>query len=489
MHIVFAASECSPWAKTGGLGEVMGALPRQIADLGHQVTVFLPYYRQVRERLVAEGAPEHNVAIESLTIPFGYYSRFATILDGGKADGVQMYFVDCPEMFDRESLYAVPSGEYADNWERFGLFCRAVLEATKQLGVPDVFHLHDWQAALVPVYLKTLYAGDPVLRNRPTVLSIHNAGYQGLYPPQTTEKLLFPWDIFTMDRLEHYDKFNFLKGGIVYSDLLTTVSPRYAQEIQTSEFGEGLEGALRKRAADLVGILNGVDYVEWNPAADGNIAAHYSPENLAGKAECRRDLLHAFGAGTVSDSTAVLGMVTRLATQKGIDLLEKIAVQLMKEDVVLVVLGTGEQYYENLLRSLAFEFPDRVLVKIAYDDMLAHKVEAGSDMFLMPSHYEPCGLNQIYSLKYGTPPVVRGTGGLEDTVEEWDPEARNGTGFKFHSYKPEDFLTAIQRALAVFKDKDAWHQLMRDGMAKDYSWTRSAAEYVEVYERVARAKS
>jgi starch synthase len=337
--------------------------------------------------------------------------------------------------------------------------------------------------------LKTLYAGDPVLRNRPTVLTIHNAGYQGLYPPQTTEKLLFPWDIFTMDRLEHYDKFNFLKGGIVYSDLLTTVSPRYAQEIQTAEFGEGMEGVLLKRAADLVGILNGVDYAKWNPAADGNIAAHYSPENLTGKAECRRDLLHAFGAGTVSESTAVLGMVTRLATQKGIDLLEKIAVQLMKEDVVLVVLGTGELYYENLLRSLAFEFPDRVLVKIAYDDMLAHKVEAGADMFLMPSHYEPCGLNQIYSLKYGTPPVVRGTGGLEDTVQEWDPERRTGTGFKFHSYKPEDFLTAIQRALAVFKDKDAWHQLMRDGMAKNYSWTRSAAEYVEVYERVARAKS
>jgi starch synthase len=489
MQIVFAASECAPWARTGGLGEVVGALSRQIAGLGHNATVYLPYYRQVRERLVRDEAPELEVAIPSLTIPFGYYNRFASILNGGVHDGVQIYFVDCPEMFDRESLYAVPSGEYADNWERFGLFCRAVLEATKQLGVPDVFHVHDWQAGLIPVYLKTVYANDPALRNRATVLTIHNAGYQGLYPPQTTEKLLFPWEIFTMDRVEHYDKFNFLKGGIVYSDLLTTVSPRYAQEIQTTEFGEGLEGALRKRAADLMGILNGVDYAQWNPAADGNIAAHYSPENLAGKAECRRDLLHAFGAGTVNESTAVLGMVTRLATQKGIDLVEQISGELLHENVVLVALGTGEAYYENLFRSLAAHYSGRVMVKIAYDDMLAHKVEAGSDMFLMPSHYEPCGLNQFYSLKYGTVPVVRGTGGLEDTVEEWDPATRKGTGFKFHGYKPEDFLAAIRRGLTAFEEKDSWHHLMRNGMAQDYSWGRSAAEYVEVYERVARARS
>ena len=484
MHVVFAASECAPWARTGGLGEVVGSLSRQMAGLGHQVTVYLPYYRQVREQV-----PDRTYAIQSVTIPFRYYSRFASILDGGVHDGVQVYFVDCPEMFDRESLYAVPSGEYADNWERFGLFCRAVLEATKQLGVPDLFHVHDWQAALIPVYLKVLYANDPALRHCATVLTIHNAGYQGLYPPQTTERLLFPWDIFTMDRLEHFDRFNFLKGGIVYSDLLTTVSPRYAEEIQTAEFGEGLEGVLHKRAADLVGILNGIDYAQWNPAKDGNIAAHFSQEDLEGKAECRRDLLHAFGAGPVRDTTAVLGMVTRLATQKGIDFLEKIAGDLLHEDVVLVGLGTGETYYENFFRSLAAHYPGRVMVKIAYDDMLAHKVEAGSDMFLMPSRYEPCGLNQFYSLKYGTPPVVRGTGGLEDTVEEWDAEAKTGTGFKFHGYRPADFLAAIQRALTAWRDKDGWQHLMRNGMAQDYSWGRSAEQYEAVYERVAREKS
>lgn len=484
MHIVCAASECAPWARTGGLGEVVGALPRQIVSLGHEVTVYLPYYRQVREK-----APEKKYAIRSITIPFQYYSRFAAILDGGIHDGVRVYFVDCPEMFDREALYATSTAEYADNWERFGLFCRAVLEATKQLGVPDVFHLHDWQTSLISVYLRTLYYFDPALRNRGTVLTIHNAGYQGTYPPVTVERLLFPWDIFTMDRVEHYDRFNFLKGGIVYSDLLTTVSPRYAEEIQTPEFGEGLETVLQRRAGDLVGILNGVDYTQWNPATDGNIAAHYTPENLGGKGQCRKDLLHAFGAGPVSESTAVLGMVTRLATQKGLDLLERIVPELLREDVVLVALGSGELYYENLFRSMAAQFPGRVMVKIAYDDTLAHKVEAGSDIFLMPSRYEPCGLNQFYSLKYGTVPVVRGTGGLEDTVQEWNPDSRTGTGFKFHGYRPEDFLAAIRRALEVFPDKEAWQALMRNGMEQEYSWERSAREYVEAYERVARARS
>ncbi|HEX4005152.1 MAG TPA: glycogen synthase GlgA [Acidobacteriaceae bacterium] len=484
MQIAFVAPECAPWASTGGLGEVMRALPRQIASMGHKVAVYLPYYRQVREQ-----APERTYAIRSLTIPYSYYSRFAAVLDGGVEDGVQTYFIDCPELFDREGLYAGATGEYTDNWERFGLLCRAVLEAVKQLGVPDVFHVHDWQAALVPVYLRTLYTYDPLLRNRGAVLTIHNAGYQGMFPAQTTERLLFPWEIFTMDRLEHYDHFNFLKGGIAYADLITTVSPRYASEIQTAEYGEGLEGLLQKRSTDLVGILNGVDYQRWNPAADGNIAAHYSPENLAGKAECRKDLLHAFGAGAVNDATAVLGMVTRLATQKGIDLLEQIAEPLLRENVVLVALAEGEAYYEKVMRSMAERFSGRVLVKIAYDDTLAHKVEAGADMFLMPSRYEPCGLNQIYSMKYGTVPVVRATGGLDDTVEPWNAETRKGTGFKFQGYRPEDFLGAIRQALQLFEDKDAWHTLMRNGMARDYSWGRSAAEYVEAYERVARAKS
>ncbi|MGB6159674.1 MAG: glycogen synthase GlgA [Acidobacteriaceae bacterium] len=484
MQIVFAASECSPWAKTGGLGEVVRALPRQIAALGHKATVYIPYYRQVREQ-----APEKHYAVRSITIPFQNYNRFAAILDGGVHDGVQMYFVDCPELFDREFLYGTPSGEYQDNWERFGLFCRAVLEGSKLLGAPDLFHVHDWQAALLPVYLRTLYYYDPILRNRGTLLTIHNAGYQGRYSAATVEKLLFPWEIYMPQRGEHSGQFNFLKAGIVYADRLTTVSPRYAEEIQTPEYGMTLDEVLRKRAADLRGILNGVDYQQWNPANDGNIAAHYTPENLSGKAECRRDLLHAFGAGRVDDATAVLGMVTRLTTQKGLDLIGEITEPLMQENVVLVALGNGEEYYESLLRSLAAKFPGKLMVHIGYDTTLAHKVEAGSDVFLMPSRYEPCGLSQFYAMKYGTVPVVHGTGGLESTVEEWNADARTGTGFKFHGYSADHFLAAIQRALGVFADKAAWQTLMRNGMAQDFSWVKPAAEYVEVYQQVVEGRS
>jgi starch synthase len=484
MKIAFVASECVPWASSGGLGEVVGALPPQLVKLGHDVSVYLPYYRQVREK-----APEKKYLIRSLTIPFQNYDRFAAVLDGGVQEGVQFYFVSCPELFDREWLYGSPAGEYRDNRERYGLFCRAVLEASKQLGEPDIFHVHDWQTAILPVYLRTLYYFDPVLRNRGTVLTIHNAGFQGSFPADTVEKLLFPWEIFTMERVEFYNQFSFLKGGIVYADLLTTVSRRYAEEIQTPEFGQGLEGALHKRAADLVGILNGVDYTKWNPANDGNIAAHYTPQNLSGKVECRRDLLHAFGAGQVSESTAVLGMVSRLITQKGIDLLEKTLDNLMQEDVVLVTLGSGESYYENMLRSMAARHAGRMHVRIAWDEMLAHKVQAGSDILLMPSRYEPCGLNQMHAMKYGTVPVVRATGGLDDSVEEWNPEKGTGTGFKFHGYEPSEFLAAIRRALSLFPDKDSWQLLMRNGMGREYSWSRSAEQYVEVYERVARTRS
>jgi starch synthase len=485
MHIVFAASECIPYVKTGGLADVIGALPKEIAALGHRVTVYLPYYRQVREK-----APEKKPAIRSITIPFEYYNRFVTILDGGVHEGVQIYFVDCPELFDRESLYATPTGDYLDNWERFALFSRAVLEAAKQLGVPDIFHVHDWQSAMIPVYLRTVYYFDPALRNTGCVLTIHNAGYQGWFPPQTTERLLLPWDIFTMDKVEQFDTFNYLKGGIVYSDAITTVSRKYAEEIKTPEFGNGLDSVLRSRGADLHGILNGVDYTLWSPETDHNIAAHYTPKKLAGKLECRRDLLHAFGASNISDATPVLGIVSRFATQKGFDLIAQIANRLLNEDVFLVALGTGEPYYEGLFRSLHEQYQGRISVRVGYDDALAHKVEAGSDIFLMPSRYEPCGLNQIYSLKYGTVPVVHATGGLDDTVEEWNGEAKSGTGFKFHDQNADSFLAAVHRATDLFRDdKSAWTTLMRNGMGKDYSWKEPARQYAALYEEVARRRS
>jgi starch synthase len=485
VHIVFAASECVPFAKTGGLADVVGALAPQLAKLGHRVTVYLPFYARVRPHVKGET----QYAVESITIPFTYYNRFVGIVDGGLREGVQYYFVDCPELYDRQDLYGTRGGDYADNAERFALFCRAVLEASKQLGVPDIFHVHDWQAALIPVYLRTVYSADPALRGARTVLTIHNAGYQGTFPPSTTAQLLFPWDLFRLDRLEHYDKFNFLKGGMVYSDLLTTVSRKYAEEIQTPEFGEGLDSILRGRAADLLGILNGVDYAHWDPATDGNLAAHYSPKDLKGKRECRADLLHAFGLEDVADSTPVIGIVSRFVTQKGFDLVEQIAGQLSDSAVAVVALGTGEPVYEKFFRDWAFWHKEKVAAQIRYDDALAHKIEAGSDIFLMPSRYEPCGLNQIYSLKYGTVPVVRATGGLDDTIEEWNAEKGTGTGFKFSGYLPAELMAAVDRALAAFQNKEAWTRLMRNGMERNYSWEQPAREYAAAYEELVRRRA
>jgi starch synthase len=485
MQITFAASESTPLAKTGGLADVVGALPRELVKLGHRLTVFLPFYARIRQRI--EGEP--NYAVRSITVPFRHYNRFAGVVDGGKRDGVQYYFIDCPDLFDRKELYGPPGADYADNAERFGLFCRTVIEASKLLGVPDVFHVHDWQAALIPVYLRTTYRDDPVLRSVATVLTIHNAAYQGKFPPDTTEQLLFPWELFTMDKVEQFDRFNFLKGGVVFSDLLTTVSRKYAEEIQTAEFGELLEGVLHKRAADLHGILNGVDYTQWNPAADGNLAAHYTPENLDGKRICRADLLHAFGLEKIAETTPVIGIVSRLATQKGFGIVAKIVEELANRDLAVVALGTGDPYYENLFRSWAFRHAATVAVQIRYDDALAHKIEAGADMFLMPSRYEPCGLNQIYSLKYGTVPIVRATGGLDDTIEEWDAVKGTGTGFKFEGYDPKDLLVEIDRALEAFRDKKGWTRLMRNGMARDYCWSGPAKEYVRVYEEAVQRRA
>jgi len=484
MQIVFAASEAAPFAKTGGLADVVDALPREVARQGHQVSVFLPLYSSVRSHI----DKEIKYAVRSITIPFPHGNRFAGIVNGGSREGVQYYFVDCPEFFDRQGLYGNNGDSYADNAERFGLFCRAVLEAAKILGVPDVFHVHDWQAALLPVLLRTVYRTDPLLEKAAAVLTIHNAGYQGWFPPSTTEQLLLPWELFTYDKLEQFNTFSFLKGGAVYSDLITTVSPSYAGEIQTPEYGNGLDGALRERSADLRGILNGVDYNEWDPATDGNLAAHFNPLDLSGKRDCRKDLLHAFGL-EVSDESPVIGICSRFASQKGFDLLEQIAGRLAERDVAVVALGTGEPYYEKFFRDFAFANASRFSVQIRYDDAMAHKIEAGSDIFLMPSRFEPCGLNQIYSLKYGTVPVVHATGGLDDTVEEWNPSQKTGTGFKFKQYEAQAFLDAVDRALSAFYDKAQWLKLMENGMAQNFSWEKPAEEYIRAYEEAARKRA
>lgn len=481
MHIVFAASEGAPWVQTGGLGEVMGALPVAIARLGHRVTVFLPFYQSIANRLEEQGDTYGlPVAIPSLTIPFAGYNRFVRLLNAGERHGVQTYFVDCPEMFDRDGLYGTSTATYPDNAERFSLYCRAVIEASKVVGVPDVFHAHDWQAGLVPVLLRTVYESDPALRRVGIVFTVHNAGYQGEFPRSVLRTLLLPESLYTMDLLEAYGKVNLFKGGLVYADALTTVSPHYAEELMVRGYGAGLDGVFRERREVLTGILNGVDYSSWDPSRDSHIAAHFSAEDLSGKRECRRDLLHAFDADGAGDETAVFGMVSRLTSQKGFDLLVEIMEDLATEDVLLLVLGTGEEYFERLFRRLAERYPEKLKVQIYFDETMAHKVEAGSDLSLMPSRYEPSGLAQMYSLRYGTVPVVRATGGLEDTVTE----GVDGDGFRFEEYTGEALLRAIRRALVLFRDKPVWEAMMRRGMAQDFSWDRPAREYVAVYERV-----
>jgi starch synthase len=298
-----------------------------------------------------------------------------------------------------------------------------------------------------------------------------------------------PWDIFNINSVEFFDMFNTLKGGIVYADMVNAVSPRYAEEIKTPEFGDGLETVLQRRGGDLVGILNGVDYEEWDPATDKFIAAHFTPKDLSGKQECRRDLLHAYALDNVPDGTPVLGIVSRFVTQKGFDILAGMIDSLAAQDVALVVLGTGERIYEEMFRTMQAKYPAKVSVKIAYDNTLAHKIEAGADIFLMPSRWEPCGLNQIYSLKYGTVPVVRATGGLDDTIEEWDPATGKGTGFKFAGFAPKSFYDATMKALDLFADKKSWQKLMRNGMARNFSWVEAAKQYVTVYEEIVRRRS
>jgi starch synthase len=477
MHIAFAASECVPFSKTGGLADVVGALPRALASAGHQVSVYVPLYRQTK-------LTDAQTVVSSVTVPFDDRYRFCSVVAGGNHSGVPFYFVDYPPYFHREALYGTSAGDYPDNAERFALFCRAVLEASKILGVPQVFHCHDWQSALLPVLVRTQYAEDPAFHDVGTVFTIHNMGYQGLFPPDTLPLLTLPWDLFTMTKMEFFGNVNFLKGALVYSDFITTVSRKYSQEIQTTEFGFGLEGVLRDRASTVTGILNGVDYGEWSPQADKFIAAKYSPQDLSGKAECKHDLLAAFGVTNPDLRLPVIGIVSRFAAQKGFDLIAQIMDRLAREDMIVVALGTGDKPYEEMFLRLNKQFPHKIAVKIAYDNALAHKIEAGSDMFLMPSKYEPCGLNQIYSLKYGTVPIVRATGGLDDTIEPWDARTGKGTGFKFTEYNGEALLLTIKQALLAFRDQSSWQRLMRNGMNKDFSWNASAKEYVRIYERV-----
>jgi len=472
MRILFVASEGLPFSKTGGLADVVEALPKALVAMGNEVAVVLPRYR---------GTKVAATVIPSLTIPMAGRLRFPSVADGALLNGVRYFFVDDPAYFDREGIYGGPAGDYPDNAERYSEFCRAAIEIAKHIWPTDVFHCHDWQTGLLPVLLRSSYGDDPAVKDLPVVFTIHNMGYQGQFRRDVLTRASIPETVFNPGALEFYGDVNLLKGGIVYSDYVTTVSPRYAQEIKTPEFGWGLDGVVRGRGDRVVGILNGVDYAVWNPAKDTFIAAKYSARDLAGKQACKQDLLQTFGLATDNPHRAVLGIVSRFADQKGFDLIADRAHEVLHEDVMLVVLGTGDRRYEDLFRALASAYPGRVGFKFAYDNAIAHKVEAGSDIFLMPSRYEPCGLNQIYSLKYGTVPVVRATGGLDDTVENFDVEHGTGTGFKFSEYTGAAFLYAVKQALQHYADERIWKRIQLNGMGKDFSWKTSAAEYAKIY--------
>lgn len=476
MNILMLASEAVPLAKTGGLADVVGTLPVELARLGHEVRLALPRY----------AAAVALKKASTVQVPWRG-ERLAVDIETGKigGDAVALTCIRHDPFFARPGLYGEDGRDYPDNLDRFVLFCRAVMEACKQPGrPPDILHAHDWQTALAVVYLKTLYRNDPAWAKTRALFTIHNVGYQGLFPVSAYDTTGLPWSEYTPERLEFWGQINLLKGGLVYADLLNTVSPTYAREIQTGEFGYGLEGVLQARKDRLSGVTNGIDYDVWNPATDPHLPAHYSAEDLSGKKACKRALQTEMKL-PVRD-VPLVGLVSRLAFQKGIDLIVDVLPKLLDLDVQVVALGSGDPSYLELLARHSERYPDKLAVRFAFDEPLAHRIEAGADLFLMPSRYEPCGLNQLYSLRYGTVPLVRKTGGLADTVVPYVPGLGPGsaaTGFSFEKPEPEVLLSAILLALRVYRDKKEWTGLMRRGMQQDFSWRRAARQYVDLYER------
>ncbi len=473
LNVVFVSSEAVPFAKTGGLADVSGTLPVALKKVSCKVTLFLPFYRQV----LSGGFEIEPTGLE-VSVPLGRRELRAEIMRASSND-LPVYLIKRDEFFDRSYLYGTPEGDYFDNLERFTLFSRAVVEAIKTRGFkPHIIHCNDWQTGLIPAYLKDVYRDDPFFTTTATVFTIHNIAYQGIFPPFLFELTGLNGRVFTPEGMEFWGNINLLKAGIVFSDIVTTVSSGYSKEIQTPEYGYGLDGVLRARRKDLHGVVNGVDYSEWDPEKDGLIRANYSEKDLTGKRLCKEDLLEEFDL-RIDLEVPLIGIISRLADQKGMDILSEAMEELMSLDLAMVVLGTGDRRYQDLFEGLSRRWHGKLGVKITFDNRLAHKIEAGCDMILMPSRYEPCGLNQIYSLKYGTVPIVRATGGLDDTIEDY--RDGHGTGFKFRDYTASALVAKVKEALSVYRDKRQWTALQRRGMKKDFSWENSARRYKDLY--------
>ncbi len=471
-RILMAASEATPFAKTGGLADVAGALPAALARQGHEVAIVMPRYRSIpldRARCV----------LPDLPLYLGSHVLTCSIFREDRG-GTPYFFVDCPRLFDRDGLYNAYGHDFADNHLRFAAFSVAALGVLRNVFPAPILHLHDWQSALAAAYLRTRFNLDPILKDTRIVFTIHNLEHQGRFAPTAFSDLGLERWLLQPPYLEFYGDVNFMKAGILFADAITTVSPTYAREIQSPEFGYGLDGLLREHAAKLTGILNGVDYTDWSPDRDPAIAAPYSAADLTGKHTCKESLIRYAGLPASTGKRPLLGIVSRFARQKGFDVFADIAFELFSnDDVALVFLGSGEERYEELFRHLMASFPDRVWGHFGYDNPLAHRIEAGADIFLMPSLFEPCGLNQMYSLRYGTIPVVRATGGLDDTVDA-------ATGFKFSGYTGRELLIAIRGALTEYHDPIAWNERIKTAMSRDFSWETSAASYSDLYARILR---
>jgi starch synthase len=474
--VLMIGSEALPFSKTGGLADVLAALPPAIARLGWDVTLFTPRYRGVT-------AGEFR---EHFWLTVGGYFVEVRLYEVPLGDGARAMLVDAPGLFDREFYYGVGNWDYPDNPRRFAALARAALEwALRQPTSTDIIHGHDWQAGLAGVYLRSMYALNPAIGPARAVYTIHNLAYQGRFDASWMPQLDLPWHMYNLHELEFYGSLCFMKGGVVSSDCVTTVSPTYATEIQTPEGGVGFDGVLRSRADRLVGILNGIDTTQWDPERDRFLPKPFTTDDLSGKRAAKAAVLAQYGlaADDAAMTRPVIGMISRMVDQKGLDLIARISQELPQLGASFVVLGTGEPRYQEMWRWLAAQHPEQIGVRIGFDEALAHLIEAGADMFLMPSLFEPCGLNQMYSLRYGTVPIVRRVGGLADTVQDYWPGRFDATGFVFNDYSEGALLDTIKRAIWVyFNNKDAWRALQANGMQQDLSWDRSAREYVKIYE-------
>lgn len=480
MKILFATSEMVPFAKTGGLADVCGSLPGELASLGHEVCVVMPRYKKIDPARFGL-----NKIIDGLEISLGSEKKSAKVYAARHQDKVTVYFIDNLEYFGRDELYGTPMGDYPDNDARFIFFQKAALEFLKAVNFkPDVVHCHDWQTGLIPVYLKTVYKDDAFFKKARSFFTIHNLAYQGNFPPDSLPTAGLGWEEFHMDRLEFYGKVSFLKGGLVYSDAITTVSERYAQEIQTKEYGAGMEGVLKNREKDLYGIVNGIDLDEWDPEKDADIPVRYSVRDVEKKVE-NKMALQKENRLEVNPAIPVFGIITRLADQKGLDILAPVLEDFGKKmKAHFVLLGTGEEKYHKILREEMAKYSKKFAFHIMFDARMAKRIYAGSDIFLMPSCYEPCGLGQLISMRYGTIPLVRATGGLADTVSDFNPKTGKGTGFVFSEYTSQMLYKTMERAVKLYADPKLWRQLMENAMKCDFSWKASARKYIDLYKQV-----